>query len=474
MPRALLDATQIALLRGRLRARLARARSNDLLSISIDLGAGDDDWLGGDGDDWPGVDLSRGDGSWWASPLACGRSDHRLAIGRAIDFRSTGEARFSALQAVLGGLQAVWQHDDPQRTGVSPLAHLGFAFADESADAWPNAQLLVPAILLRSGSGRRTATFSCVAAVGEAALPGWLGELRRGAQRPLRTAAALLPQTAGPLAGQAFMARVAAALRTISDGRLEKLVLARSLRCTADGTIAIAPLLAALRDRHPYCTTYGVSRAGESFVGATPERLLVLRRGTVQVDALAGTAWQAAGAAGVASPSLHDDKNRHEQQVVVDAVRAALLPFCSALAPPQSAEVLRSGGLQHLRTTVHGGLRPGVGFFELLGSLHPTPAVGGWPAPAAGRWLQVHGERRGAWYSGGIGWVDRDGDGEAVVALRCARISGRQAELFAGAGIVAGSDPAQELAETEVKLAVIAEALRHARCRPVARRAASA
>jgi len=101
--------------------------------------------------------------------------------------------------------------------------------------------------------------------------------------------------------------------------------------------------------------------------------------------------------------------------------------------------------------------------------------VAGGRGPPPSRWLQAHGEQRGAWYSGGIGWVDRDGDGESVVALRCARIDGRQAELFAGAGIVGGSDPAQELAETEVKLAVIADALRHARCRrPVAGRAASA
>ena len=473
MPRWRLDAAQIALLGRRLRARLAGARGNDLLSISLDLGGGDDDWLGVEDGAWPTVDLMRGECSWWASPATSGDREYRLAIGRAIDFRSTGTTRFAALQAAFAGLRAVWRHDDPQRTRLSPLAHLGFAFADESTDGWPSAQLLVPAILLRSCGGRRTATFSCVAAAGEAALPGWLGELRARQGPPSRSPARLLPEITGPLAEQAFMARVAAALRAIHDGRLEKIVLARSRRCIAERAIAVAPLLAALRDRHPGCTIYGVARAGEIFVGATPERLLVLRRRTLLVDALAGTAWQ--DEVGAASPSLHDAKNRREQQLVVDAVRTTLLPLCSALAAPQAAEVLQSGSLQHLRTTVRGRLRPGVGFFELLASLHPTPAVGGWPVAAASRWLQAHGERRGAWYSGGIGWVDRDGDGESVVALRCARIDGRQAELFAGAGIVGGSDPAQELAETEVKLAVIADALRHARRRrPVAGQAASA
>ncbi len=470
----LLDAAQIALLGRRLRALLDGARGNDLLSISLDLGGGDDDWLGVDDGAWPGVDLTRPACHWWAAPATSGDREYRLAIGCAIDFQSAGKARFSALQAAFAGLRAVWRHDDAQRTGRSPLAFFGFAFAGESADGWPNAQLVVPAILLQSAGGRRTATFSCVAAAGETALAGWLDELPGNAWQAPRSPARLLPEAAGPLAGQAFMARVAAALQAIHGGQVDKVVLARSQRCTADCAIDVALLLATLRDRHPGCTIYGVTRAGEAFVGATPERLLVVRQGSVQVDALAGSAWPAGDRRWAASPPLHGAKNRCEQQFVVDAVRAALSPFCSTLAAPQAAEVLQSGGLQHLRTTIHGGLQPGVAFFELLAALHPTPAVGGWPVAAASRWLQAHGERRGAWYSGGIGWVDRDGDGESIVALRCARINGRQAELFAGAGIVAGSDPAQELAETEVKLAVIADGLRHARRRPLAERAASA
>ena len=475
MPRPLLDAAQVALLGRRLRVLLGGVRGNDLLSISLDLGRGKEDWLGvGDGA-WPGVDLTRRGCHWCAAPCTSGDREYRLAIGHAIDFRSAGKARFSALQAALAGLRAVWRHDDPQSTGRSPLAHFGFAFAGESADGWPNARLVVPAILLQSAGERCTATFSCVAAAGETALAGWLDELRVRAPQSSRTPVRPPPQTAGSLAEQAFMARVAAALRAIRAGRLDKIVLARSRRCTAEFAIDVAPLLATLRDRHPGCTVYGIAGAGESFVGATPERLLALRRGTVQVDALAGTAWHAGGG-GAAPPSLHDAKNRSEQQLVVDAVRAALSPFCTSLAAPQAAEVLHSGDLEHLLTTVRGCLQPGVAFFELLAALHPTPAVGGWPVAAASRWLQAHDEQRGAWYSGGIGWLDRDGDGDSVVALRCARISGRQAELFAGAGIVAGSDPAQELAETEVKLAVIADALRHASCRrrPVAGQAASA
>ncbi|HRF74871.1 MAG TPA: chorismate-binding protein, partial [Accumulibacter sp.] len=133
------------------------------------------------------------------------------------------------------------------------------------------------------------------------------------------------------------------------------------------------------------------------------------------------------------------------------------------LNPPQAAEIMQLGELQHLRTRITGRLRAGVGLFDLVAGLHPTPAVGGSPGSAARQWLRRHGDRRGAWYTGGVGWIDRDGDGEVVVALRCARIKGRAAELFAGAGIVAGSDPTQELAETEAKLSVISAELRRPR-----------
>lgn len=453
----LLDRRLIGLLQRRLVAGLAGTPASGLLSITLDLGQGGDDWLG--------VDLTRNHVNWWARAPTSGSGECRLAIGRAMSFCTAGAARFPALQAAFAGLSAVWRHDDQARTDVQPLAHVGFAFAPESVDQWPNARLLVPAILLQNRGGRRTATFSCVGAEAEGAVKRWLGELQ-AASRPLDDSppASALRRRANVLAEQVFLARARAALADIAGGKLDKLVLARSLNIDADETIAVAPLLALLLRRYPECTIYGVGHQGQGLFGATPERLVALRGDRVQADALAGTAWL--GAAATDQPgslTLQDGKNRREQQLVVDAVHAALVPLCASLALPQAAEVMQLRGLQHLRTTVCGRLRQGVGFFDLLAALHPTPAVGGWPAAVAGEWLQAHGEQRGAWYSGGLGWVDRCGDGEAVVVLRCARIERARAELFAGAGIVAGSQPAQELAETEAKLAVIADALQHAR-----------
>ncbi len=472
----LLDGPRVALLRRRLRARLPGAAARGLLSITVDLGRGGDER-------WLDADLAHPQLNWWARPLAAGSDrtpcagasgDARLAIGSAMSFSSAGAARFSALQAAFSGLAPVWEHDDWQRTGFVPAAHIGFAFdenagevgdpADAGADL-PNARLLVPAILLVNRAGRCTATFSCAVRAGEGAIERWRSALR-AAQPRARTpspapGASVVQRRSAALADRAFLARARAALAAIAGGGVEKLVLARSVHFDSASPIVVAAVLAALADRHPECAIYGVGGRDQCFVGATPERLVSLCRGVVEADALAGTAWLSAATppGRVRSLALQHDKNAREQQLVVDAVRAALAPLCAVLAAPTAAEVLQLRELQHLRTRVSGRVLAGVGLFDLIARLHPTPAVGGVPSSAARHWLHSHGDRRGAWYSGGVGWIDRDGDGEVVVALRCARIKDCQAELFAGAGIVAGSDPAQELAETEAKLAVIAEAL---------------
>lgn len=473
----LLEPAQRSELRRRLGARLApllaQAPAHGAISITLDLGAGRCDWLD--------TDFAAAQAFWWARPDA---DEWRLALGQALIVASAGPNRFPALRAAYGGLAADWLHCDADATGLQPAAHLGFAFDDEEQEQLPNARLVVPAVLLVSQHGRLAATFTCSGRDGAAAVDGWLHELSavgraRQGKRGERSASQPLRRQDNPLADRAFIARVRAALAGIAAGRLQKLVVSRSVGLEAANSITIAPVLAALAARHPACTLYAVSRPGFAFVGATPERLVALTAGVARADALAGTSW-AAGSAGApketaanagsapataaapASLRLEDDKNSREQGLVVDAVRAALTPLCRELTQSQTPEVLRLRDLQHLRTVFTGELAEGVGLFDLIAALHPTPAVGGTPTHAARAWLRARGERRAAWYSGGVGWIDAAGDGEVVVALRCARIAGRHAACDAGAGIVAGSDPAQEFAETEVKLAAAIDALSHA------------
>ena len=454
----LLDTSFLALLRRRLDAQLASATAQQLLSITLDLGAGHDDWLS--------ANLSRTHTNYWARPEHS--ANHRLALGSALIFDTAGPARFSALQAAFTGLKPVWLHDDSDHTGASPAAHIGFAFDEDAQSEQPNARLVIPAILLQSRAGYLTATFSCTARDANEAIERWRNELRAadsqqdtphgGARKP----AALLRKT-DPLADRAFLARARAALADINAGQLEKIVLTRNARLEAEAPIHLASLLATLNRRYPECTIFSFGNKGQSFVGATPERLVSLNGRRVQADALAGTAWigTAADSSQPGSLRLQDDKNSREQQLVVDAVRSALLPLCTSLEQLQAPAIMQVRELQHLRTCVTGHARDDIGLFDLIERLHPTPAVGGTPRIAARQWLRAHGEQRAAWYTGGIGWIERTGDGEIVVPLRCARIAGTQAELFAGAGIVAGSDPAQELAETEAKFSTLIDALQH-------------
>jgi isochorismate synthase len=448
MRAALLDAPRLAVLRARLTNQLADAPADALLSIRLDLGGGRDDWLGeGFGGDHF---------MYWAQPVS---DDFRLGLGRALVFSSAGPARFSALQAAFAGTARSWRHDNDCEHGHAPAAFLGFAFADDApgalADDLPNALLTVPAVLLQSRHGRRTATFSCAARDGAAALDRWRAALHPA---PAASSSAAGRRQAEALAEHAWLARVRLALGEIAAGRLDKVVLSRCVRLVAERPFALPHLLSTLGARHPESTVYAVGRGTHAFLGVTPERLVSLAAGTASADALAGTAWPDT----LISGTLADAKNSREQRLVVDAVHRALTPLCTRLDVPARPEVLQLHDLAHLRTRLEGSVRPGVGLFDLIARLHPTPAVGGAPAAAAGDWLRCHQERRDGWYSGGIGWIAPNGDGEVAVALRCASIAGNEATLSAGAGIVAGSEPTQELAETEVKLGVMLDALRQA------------
>lgn len=428
-------------LAARLERLLARAAPGDLLSLSIDLGPGVADWLA--------AAPRTPEFCYWSRPE---RGEYRLGLGRAMICASAGPSRFTALQAAWNGIERHWHHDDGDGL-PPPVACLGFAFDPESSDALPNAQLGIPAVLLRSLGGRRMATFTTAAREAGDALARWRTLL---ATRPLRPPPRIT-RADSALAPRAWRARVAAALAEIASGRLEKVVLARELALSATQPPEAMSLLAALGARQPHARVFAMGCAGAIFLGATPERLVRLRAGQASADALAATQWSADG---TPDTLLEDDKSRHEQAVVTGAVAEALAPLLDTVRWPAAPRVIRAGPLRHLWTPVGGPVRPGVGLFDLAARLHPTPAVGGAPDAAARDWLRRHGERRAAWYSGGIGWIAPGGDGEIAVALRCALIEGRRIRLQAGAGIVAGSDPARESEEIEAKFGIMLDALR--------------
>lgn len=381
---------------------------------------------------------------WLEASVAWQRPDQGLRIegcGMAFVASSSGAGRFAALHAAHQGLLQSWQYNDRD----APVAFSGFAFAPEGGVPLPNARLWVPELLLRAEQDRVTLTLSTPAEHASRALRRWQEAWHAWIQ-PSEAKAPRFSARKTPLVDQAFLARGRAALRAIAAGRFGKVVLTRSVDLTADAPIDPLPLLATLAARYPNCALFGVGFGPRAFVGASPEALLSLQGTQVRVDALAGTAWK------TALRPLDDDKNRREYEFVVRAVTAGLAACCRDIARPAAPEVMHLSGLTHLRCSVSAHRDAAVSPFDLIAHLHPTPAVGGAPTPAALDWLHAHNDPRGAWYTGGIGWLDTQGDADIAVALRCGLIEADTIRLYAGAGFVAGSDPEQELAETETKL----------------------
>lgn len=251
-----------------------------------------------------------------------------------------------------------------------------------------------------------------------------------------------------------YRERVEEALAAIHAGDIEKVVLARSLRVECDSPMDTGRLLDALRAAHPTCTLFAVARPSGVFLGATPEQLVRLTDGRVETAAVAGSAPRSGDPDADARHGrrlLESKKEQAEHAIVVRALRAALEPCCEELSIPESPQLLRLGEIQHLETAIRGTLRNDQSILELVGRLHPTPAVGGAPRAAANEWIAAREGLDRGWYAGPVGFVDSSGDGEFCVALRSALFRDGEADLFAGAGIVDGSLPEAELRETRLK-----------------------
>lgn len=259
---------------------------------------------------------------------------------------------------------------------------------------------------------------------------------------------------------EAAVARALALLAAGKDG-LAKIVLSRSLRLSAPGPIDPAPLLAALR-ADPSATVFSTPLpGGRRLIGATPE-LLISRRGrAVFSHPLAGSARRHADAAAdqaIGAELLGSGKNLHEHALTVEAVLDTLAPFCATLGAPEGTALTTTATMWHLGTRIEGQLRdPDTPVSALLAAIHPTPAVCGLPRRPADAAIHALESYDRGFYAGPVGWLDAAGDGDWYIALRCAEISGHEARLYAGAGIVPGSTPEAEAAETSAKfLAMLA------------------
>jgi menaquinone-specific isochorismate synthase len=263
--------------------------------------------------------------------------------------------------------------------------------------------------------------------------------------------------------GATYRAAVARAMAMIGEGRFDKIVLARRQELTAPGLLHPLRVLNGLRQRFPDCYAFSFANAhGQSFIGASPERLLRVEHGTLLTEALAGSAPRGRTAsedAAFGGGLVHSEKDLREQRLVLESIVRRLAPLGFRAEYPARPALRRLANVQHLLTPVRAALPKGVRLLDVLERLHPTPAVGGSPREAACAHIrELEGFARGL-YAGPVGWIDHRGGGEFFVGIRSALVDGRRALVYAGGGIVAGSDPDNEWAETELKFGALLDAL---------------
>lgn len=264
----------------------------------------------------------------------------------------------------------------------------------------------------------------------------------------------------------AFMARVRAAERACGQGRLQKVVLARAVTygLPAGAAFDHARTVAALRAANPTAVVFAVGDGhGRLFAGATPEVLLRANGAELRTHALAGSCAGSPDAPGLrrqVAALLASDKDRREHALVVQRMVATLQPFCSSVVPGVVPETRTLPHLVHLDTPIRARLQPGQSWRQVVEALHPTPAICGEPRREALAWLRAHESLKRGGFAGHVGWIDGAGRGACAVAIRSVLLRGRLATVYAGAGIVAGSEAEAEWHETELKLRTATEALR--------------
>jgi menaquinone-specific isochorismate synthase len=348
---------------------------------------------------------------------------------------------------VLAALTAITSRDDVGLPGCGPIAMVSLGF-DPAVDA---SVVVVPQVILGRREGRSWLTL--VNPPGAVAVPALRRRPVAAATAPPATLSAAVP------AEQTWAAAVAETVAAIRAGAVDKVVLARALDVTAPSAIDPRAVAARLARRFPSCFTF----VCDGLVGASPE-LLVRRVGRhAESIVLAGTVRRGSDAeedATLEHELLSSPKNAIEHKIAADSVRETFGSLAVDVVSDPTPQLLRLANVMHLATHIEAwlGAEP-PSALELVTRLHPTAAVGGTPQPDALAMItRLEAAPRGR-YAGPVGWMDAKGDGEFAIALRCAQLSGESARLWAGAGIVADSDPDAEIAETTAKFDAVLSAL---------------
>ena len=453
--------------------RSARSRSARLGRLVLASYTGH---LGPAGDFDPAALVTQTDAFVWEQP---DRGFAMASAGHAVRFTGVGAARF---EDVRRGLEAVLEdavvfQESGAALRAAPVSIGGFAFDPHRPDAvawfgYPDALIAIPRIMfLRAGShlfltvnALADADTDVAAEAGNlAALSRRLAGEARGVAPEAGSSCLLDP---GADARDLWAESVIALTDHIASGRPDKAVLARRVSVETEETFDARAVLTRLRERFRQCTVFAM-RAGEAcFLGATPETLVSLHGDRVRADCLAGTARRGktdAEDARIGAELQADDKERREHAFVARGITEALAGVASEVRAAETPALRRMANVQHLHTPIEARTDDKRHILELVDLLHPTAATAGLPKEAALCLIREQEPFSRGWYAGPIGWIDAEGGGEFAVALRSGLLRDEVATLYAGCGIVQGSQPEREWVESEIKLEAMLWALNASR-----------
>ncbi len=378
------------------------------------------------------------------------RGEGLVGWGRALSTTTYGGARFDEAQEwwrrVVGSAVV---RDEVNLPGTGPVA---FGSVSYSAQSPSGATLVVPEVIVGRRNGR-----TWVTTLGEGSVPG----ATLLPTQPSPPAPRDVTFADGSLSTAEWAGAVAQAVGRITSGALDKVVLARDLAARASSPIDVRWLLQRLAEEYDTTWVFAV----DGLVGATPELLVRLERGLVTSRVLAGTIQRTGDDEhdlALAASLARSSKDLEEHEYAVRSVADALHPHCLSMNVPEAPFVLHLANVMHLATDVAGVLSDTSTSLGLAASLHPSAAVCGTPTAAADALIAELEEMDRGRYAGPVGWMDAAGDGEWGIALRCGAFQPdhpSEIRLFAGCGIVAGSDPEDEVAESDAKLVPMRDAL---------------
>lgn len=396
------------------------------------------------------------DHAYWSRPH---EQYSATALGQILYLTAEGISRFKSLQNSYLDYCYQWNEE--------PVAYMAFAFdaKDEMSDEWaafPNAFLCVPRLLIESRQESHIINFNFEVAVDlQQQIDRFRCLLKNYSENPPsdkdKDNRVICPTE--DIGNKKHWFDVAEkAITAIRQQKFRKLVLSRRCLCKSKPSFNTRVLLSTLADRYPDCTIISYVDSGSQFIAVSPERLLSLKAGYLQSDAIGGTLSEKEVRKindEAYDPSVLSPKLLEEHAIIVEDICRRLEPLCESLSLPSSPQLKKLHNIYHLETPVKGRLASHQTVLSLTEQLHPTPAVAGFPGVESVNWLRENEKHRRGWYAGAFGLMRGDQNGEVSVLLRCALVDQTQVNVYAGAGLVAESDAEMEWQEIELKMNTI-------------------